>query len=134
MEKHSANAQRIAEELLAWKQIRDVIYSGIDSHQGHALARHQMRAFGGMVSVRLHGGEPAARRFCSRLRLIACAESLGGVESLCSHPAPMTHASIPADVRESHGITGDLIRWSVGIEDIADIQTDLDQALRASQE
>lgn len=132
MEKHCANAQSIAEELLTWKQIREVIYPGMGSHQGHAVARRQMRAFGGMVSVRLHGGELAAKRFCSRLRLIACAESLGGVESLCSHPATMTHASIPPDVRESHGITGDLIRLSVGIEDIQDIKADLDQALRAS--
>jgi cystathionine beta-lyase/cystathionine gamma-synthase len=134
MQKHCANAQAIAEELLTWKQIREVIYPGSAGHQGHAAARRQMRAFGGMVTVRLHGGELAAKRFCSRLRLIACAESLGGVESLCSHPATMTHASIPPDVRESHGITGDLIRLSVGIEDIQDIQADLDQALRASQE
>ncbi len=133
MEKHCANAQSIAGELLTREQIREVIYPGMAGHQGHAVARRQMRAFGGMVTVRIQGGEPAAKRFCSRLRLIACAESLGGVESLCSHPATMTHASIPPDVREAHGITGDLIRLSVGIEDLADIQADLDQALRASQ-
>ncbi len=95
MEKHCANAQRVAEEMVSWKQIRQVIYPGLESHQGHDLARSQMRAFGGMVTIRLHGGELAARRFCSNLRLFACAESLGGVESLCSHPATMTHASIP---------------------------------------
>lgn len=90
MEKHCANAQRIAEEMAGWKQVAEVIYPGLESHRGHAVASRQMRAFGGMVTIRVHGGEPAARRFCSKLSLFACAESLGGVESLCSHPATRT--------------------------------------------
>ena len=129
MEKHCANAQRVAEELAGSKQVREVIYPGLESHRGHAIARGQMRAFGGMVTIRLHGGELAARRFCSKLRLFACAESLGGVESLCSHPATMTHASMPRDVRESRGISDDMIRLSVGIEDPEDLLEDLRRSL-----
>jgi cystathionine beta-lyase/cystathionine gamma-synthase len=129
MEKHCANAQRIAEDLVGHKQIRNVIYPGLEGHPGHAVASVQMRAFGGMVGIRLHGGEVAARRFCSNLKLFACAESLGGVESLCSHPATMTHASVPRFVRESRGITDDLIRLSVGIEDPEDLLEDLRRAL-----
>ena len=129
MEKHCADAQRIAEELAGWQQVREVIYPGLESHRGHAVAVRQMRAFGGMVTIRVDGGEPAARRFCSKLSLFACAESLGGVESLCSHPATMTHASIPRDVRELRGITGDLVRLSVGLEDHTDLIDDLRRAL-----
>jgi cystathionine gamma-lyase len=129
MEKHCANAQRVAEEMVSWKQVRQVIYPGLESHQGHAVARSQMRAFGGMVTIRLQGGEFAAKRFCSNLKLFACAESLGGVESLCSHPATMTHASIPRLVRESRGISDDMIRLSVGIEDPGDLIEDLRRAL-----
>jgi cystathionine gamma-lyase len=129
MEKHCANAQRIAEELAVWEQVREVIYPGLESHRGYAIARRQMRAFGGMVTIRLHGGESAARRFCSRLRLFACAESLGGVESLCSHPATLTHASVPRQIRESRGISEDMLRLSVGIEEPADLLDDLRRAL-----
>jgi cystathionine gamma-lyase len=129
MEKHCANALRIAEELAVWEQVREVIYPGLESHRGHAIARRQMRAFGGMVTIRLHGGESAARRFCSNLRLFACAESLGGVESLCSHPATMTHASVPRHIRESRGISEDMLRLSVGIEEPADLLDDLRRAL-----
>jgi cystathionine beta-lyase/cystathionine gamma-synthase len=129
MEKHCANARRIAEALAGCRQIREVIYPGMEGHRGHAVARQQMRAYGGMVTIRLHGGEFAAKRFCSNLKLFACAESLGGVESLCSHPATMTHASIPRLVRESRGISDDMIRLSVGIEDPEDLVEDLRHAL-----
>ena len=129
MDKHCANAQRIAEDLAGQKQVREVIYPGLESHPGRAVANRQMRGSGGMVTIRVDGGESAARRICSRLKLFSCAESLGGVESLCSHPATMTHASIPQRVRESHGITGDLIRLSVGIEDPDDLIHDLRRAL-----
>ncbi len=129
MEKHCANAQRIAEELAGWKRIREVLYPGLKSHRGHAVAKRQMRAFGGMITIRVEGASEAAKRLCSGLKLFACAESLGGVESLCSHPATMTHASIPKQVRESRGISEDMIRLSVGIEDPADLIDDLRRAL-----
>jgi cystathionine gamma-lyase len=128
MERHCANAQRVAEELTRWRQVREVLYPGLESHPGHAIAKRQMRAYGGMVAIRVHGGELAARRLCSNLKLFACAESLGGVESLCCHPATMTHASIPRFVRESRGVTSDLIRLSVGIEEPEDLLEDLRRA------
>ena len=131
MERHCVNAQRIAEELARSEQVSQVLYPGLENHPGHAVAARQMRGFGGMVAFRVHGGDQAARQVCSRLKLFACAESLGGVESLCSQPATMTHASIPPPVRESHGITGDLIRLSVGIEDAGDLIADLRGALGA---
>jgi cystathionine gamma-lyase len=93
------------------------------------LATRQKRDFGGMISLRLKGGGPAARRFLPRTKLFSLAESLGGVESLVCHPATMTHASIPADVRIARGVDDGLIRLSVGIEDVADLQEDLRQAL-----
>src|SRR4029450_875177 len=96
---------------------------------GHAIARKQMLNFGGMVSLRLKGGTPAAHKFMSRIRLFSLAESLGGVESLCCHPATMTHASIPVEVRTARGVDDGLIRLSVGIEDIDDLKADLAHAL-----
>jgi cystathionine gamma-lyase len=90
-----------------------------------------MDGFGGMVSIRAKGGFEAAKRFCERLELFALAESLGGVESLVNHPAVMTHASVPAERRAALGITDDLVRLSVGVEDLEDLRADLDQALRA---
>jgi cystathionine gamma-lyase len=129
MEKHSANARRLAAWLSEQSQVERVYYPGLSSHPGHELAKRQMRDFGGMVSIRLKGGGEAARRFLPRTKLFSLAESLGGVESLVCHPATMTHASIPADLRIARGIDDGLIRLSVGIEDADDLQEDLRQAL-----
>jgi cystathionine gamma-lyase len=129
MERHSANARRLAEWLAGQPQVERVYYPGLPSHPGHELARRQMRDFGGMVSIRLRGGAEAARRFLPRTRLFSLAESLGGVESLVCHPATMTHASIPVELRLARGIDDGLIRLSVGIEDGDDLQEDLRQAL-----
>ncbi len=129
MERHSANALAVAEVLCGMAGVAEVIYPGLTSHPGHTLAARQMRGFGGMVSLRVAGGGEAARRFCSRLKVFACAESLGGVESLAGHPATMTHASIPREVRERRGITDDLVRLSVGIEHVEDLIEDLRQGL-----
>ncbi|HYH66296.1 MAG TPA: PLP-dependent transferase, partial [Urbifossiella sp.] len=96
---------------------------------GHAVAARQMRAFGGMISVRVTGGIEGARRFTTVTKLFSLAESLGGVESLVNHPATMTHASIPKAVREARGVDDGLVRLSVGIEDVADLRADLTGAL-----
>src|SRR5207244_5429314 len=96
---------------------------------GHAIAKRQMRDFGGMMSVHLKGGKDAALRLLTRTKLFSLAESLGGVESLIGHPATMTHASIPAEIRQARGIDDGLVRLSVGIEDVDDLQEDLRQAL-----
>ncbi len=111
--------------------MRKVHYPGLASHPQHALAKRQMQAFGGMVSVVLEGGVARARRFLERCQLFALAESLGGVESLIEHPGLMTHASIPAAQRAAIGIDDGLVRLSVGIEDVKDLIADLEQALRA---
>jgi cystathionine beta-lyase/cystathionine gamma-synthase len=131
MDRHCANARALAKWLAGEKGIKRVIYPGFDAHPGHAIAARQMRAFGGMVSVEFEGGAAAARRFCSRVRLFACAESLGGVESLCCHPATMTHASVPPEIREARGIGDGIIRLSVGIENADDLIEDVRQALGA---
>jgi cystathionine beta-lyase/cystathionine gamma-synthase len=130
MDRHCANARRLAEWLAGQPQVRRVYYPGLPSHPGHDLARRQMRDFGGMISVSLHGGKDAALRLLTRTKLFSLAESLGGVESLIGHPATMTHASIPADIRHARGIDDGLVRLSVGIEDVDDLQADLKQALR----
>lgn len=129
MDRHCANALQLAQALDGAEGIRRVIYPGLPSHPGHPIARTQMNGFGGMVSLELEGGLNAARRFCSTLRVFACAESLGGVESLCSHPATMTHASIPRPVRLARGITDGIVRLSVGLEHIVDLTEDVRQAL-----
>ncbi len=103
--------------------------SWLASHPGHDVAKKQMRDFGGMISISIPGGKEAALRFLTRTKLFSLAESLGGVESLVCHPATMTHASIPADLRQARGIDDGLVRLSVGIEDVADLQADLQQAL-----
>jgi cystathionine beta-lyase/cystathionine gamma-synthase len=121
----------IAERLAKHPKVESVIYPGLASHPQHALAKRQMRGFGGMVSMRIKGGLAEARRFLERCELFALAESLGGVESLIEHPAIMTHASLPADVRASLGITDNLVRLSVGIEDADDLLADLEHALEA---
>jgi cystathionine gamma-lyase len=109
--------------------IEKVIYPGLASHPHHALAKTQMRGFGGMISVYVKGGLAGATRFMERTRLFACAESLGGVESLINHPAIMTHASVPAEQRARLGIHDNLVRLSVGVEDVADLRAELDRAL-----
>jgi cystathionine gamma-lyase len=129
MERHCDNARRLAEWLRGQRQVERVYYPGLADHPGHALASRQMRDFGGMISIRLAGGTEAARRFLPRTRLFSLAESLGGVESLVCHPATMTHASIPAELRQARGVDDGLIRLSVGIEDADDLQEDLRQAM-----
>ncbi|RMD64680.1 MAG: cystathionine gamma-synthase [Alphaproteobacteria bacterium] len=130
MERHCTNALAVAEYLAAHPKVERVYYPGLASHPQHALARRQMTGgFGGMVTAVLKGGLPAARRFLERVEIFALAESLGGVESLIEHPAIMTHASIPAEVRAALGISDALVRLSVGVEDAADLIADLDQAL-----
>ena len=129
MERHCANARHLADWLRTQSQVDRVYYPGLPGHPGHELAKRQMRDFGGMISLRLKGGGPAARRFLPRTKLFSLAESLGGVESLVCHPATMTHASIPADVRIARGVDDGLIRLSVGIEDADDLQEDLRAAL-----
>jgi cystathionine gamma-lyase len=129
VERHCDNAERVAAWLAEHPQVAVVHYPGLASHPHHALAKRQMRRFGGMVSVELKGGLEAGRRFASRTRLFALAESLGGVESLVDHPASMTHASIPREKRLAAGLNDGLVRLSVGIEDIDDLLADLEQAL-----
>lgn len=129
MERHCASAARVAEWLEGHPAIERVYYPGLPSHPQHALARRQMRGFGGMVSAVVKGGLAPTRRFLERCRLFALAESLGGVESLIEHPAIMTHASVPADIRAALGVDDGLVRLSVGIEDIDDLIGDLEQAL-----
>ena len=129
MKAHCENAMQLAEWLQSHRAVEKVVYPGLASHPQHALAKTQMQGFGGMVSVWLKGGLPAARRFMERTELFACAESLGGVESLVNHPAIMTHASIPPERRAALGVTDDLVRLSVGVEDVADLRAELAAAL-----
>ncbi|HET6347035.1 MAG TPA: PLP-dependent transferase, partial [Myxococcota bacterium] len=112
--------------------VERVIYPGLPSHPQHLLAKRQMSAFGGMISFVLKGGMPRVKVFLKHLKIFALAESLGGVESLVNHPAIMTHASIPPDVRARLGIAEGLVRLSVGIEDAQDLVEDLREALAAS--
>lgn len=129
MERHASNAMAVARFLRRQPGVRRVIYPGLPDHPQHEVAARQMSGFGGIVTVDLEGGEPAARAFLRHSRLFTTAESLGGVESLADHPAIMTHASIPEEIRAAAGITGGLIRLSVGIEDQVDLLTDLEQAI-----
>jgi cystathionine gamma-lyase len=129
MERHCSNARQLAAWLAGQSQVQRTYYPGLPGHPGHEVARRQMRDFGGMISVTLKGGKDAALRLLTRTRLFSLAESLGGVESLIGHPATMTHASIPAEIRQARGIDDGLVRLSVGIEDAADLQEDLRQAL-----
>jgi cystathionine beta-lyase/cystathionine gamma-synthase len=129
MEKHCANAEHLAQWLAGHPQVEQVYYPGLSTHVGHEVAKGQMRGYGGMISVRVRGGKQGAMRLLTGTRLFSLAESLGGVESLISHPATMTHASIPAEIRQQRGISDALVRLSVGIEDVTDLQQDLDTAL-----
>ena len=130
MAQHNVNGLAVAEYLAGHPKVARVFYPGLPSHPQHALARRQMQGFGGMLAFEL-GSLEHARRFLNRVGLMALAESLGGVESLISHPATMTHASVPADRRAALGITDGLVRISVGIEDVDDLTADLAQALDA---
>jgi cystathionine gamma-synthase len=126
MERHSENAMALAERLQGHPAIAEVRYPGLASHPGHAIAARQMSAFGGMLSVRLAGGEAAALELCRRTELFTLAESLGAVESLIEHPRRMTHASVAGTANE---VPGDLVRISVGVEDVEDLWADLARAL-----
>jgi cystathionine gamma-lyase len=132
LERHEKNALEVARWLEKRRAVSAVHYPGLTSHPQRALARRQMRGFGGVVSIEL-AGRGQARRFFSRLRLFTLAESLGGVESLANHPASMTHAAMSAGQRRAVGVTEGLCRLSVGIEDAGDLIADLDQALRGSR-
>lgn len=130
VERSCQNAERIAQWLLKHPKVDYVIYPGLESHPGHKIARRQMRGFGGMISFGLKGDRlDDAVTVLKSTQIFACAESLGGVESLIGHPATMTHASIPTAERHAAGLKDALIRLSVGIEDVDDLISDLDQAL-----
>ncbi len=131
MRAHDRNGLAVAEYLEKSSKVQAVHYPGLPSHPQAALARRQMSGFGGMVSVDLKAGMSAARRFLKALKIFTLAESLGGVESLAEHPASMTHASVPPEVRAARGITDGLVRLSCGIEDSRDLVADLARGLRA---
>jgi cystathionine gamma-lyase len=126
MEKHGSNAMKIAEYLNDHPKVEAVIYPGMKSHPQYTLAQKQMTGYGGIITFKVKGGYDEAKRFLESLKVFALAESLGGVESLIEHPASMTHASIAREYREKIGITDNLIRMSVGIEDVEDLVGDLE--------
>jgi len=128
MAQHNTNGQALADFLAAHPKVTSVMYPGLPSHPQHELAKRQMRGFGGMLSFDV-GTEEAARRVCNRVRLMALAESLGGVETLISHPSSMTHASVPPERRAAIGLADSLVRISAGIEDPQDLIDDIRQAL-----
>lgn len=129
VERSCHNARQLAAFLSQQKQVSEVYYPGLASHPQHELAKRQMSDFGGMISARLNTDLAGTRRFMEALEIFTVAESLGGVESLINHPAIMTHASVPKEVREQNGITDNLVRFSVGIESADDLQSDIAQAL-----
>ncbi len=131
MRQHDASGRRIAEWLTKHPMVERVYYPGLPSHPQHELACRQMKGFGGMISLEL-GNVDRAKRFVERTKIFVLAESLGGVESLVGHPASMTHASVPPEMRRAMGLSDSLVRLSVGIEDVDDLIADLDQALAAS--
>ena len=131
MERHCANALEIARWLEEQPQVESVSYPGLKSHPQHDLARTQMRAFGGMVTMVLKTDLAGTKRFLENTHLFALAESLGGVESLINHPALMTHASVPKEQRDALGVTDSLVRLSVGVEDVRDLIDDLKIAFEA---
>ena len=130
MKQHCASASELAGWLEQHPSVEKVYYPGLKSHAQHALATQQMAGYGGMVSIVIKGGLAETRRMMERLKLFAVAESLGGVESLANHPAIMTHASVPPEKRKLLGIGDNLVRLSVGVEDIEDLRAELDDALR----
>lgn len=129
MDRHCDNAEVLAAYLQGHAQVKKVIYPGADEHPQRAVVQKQMKRGGGMISFVIDGGLDASRRLLSGMRVFTLAESLGGVESLIEHPAIMTHASIPKDIREARGVDDGLIRISVGIESIDDLKADLEEAL-----
>ncbi|MBI5067756.1 MAG: cystathionine gamma-synthase [Deltaproteobacteria bacterium] len=133
MERHAENALRVARFLEAHPQVEKVTYPGLPSHPQHALAARQMRGFGGMLTFVIRGGLPAASAFLRAVRIFACAESLGGVESLIEHPAIMTHASVPPEARARLGIADGFIRVSAGIESADDLCEDLERGFAAAR-
>ncbi len=132
MRKHEENALKIAAFLEGHKKIKRVNYPGLKSHPQHELAKKQMSGFGGMISFEVHGGKEDAKHIVESTKLFALAESLGGVESLIGHPVTMTHAEVPQEHKDKLGISDNLIRLSIGIEDVNDLIKDLDQALGVS--
>ena len=129
MERHCSNAKEIANFLESHQAIEKVIYPGLESHPQHDIAKKQMKGFGGMISLVLKGGLDSATSFLEKTKIFSLAESLGGVESLIEHPAIMTHASIPREVREEIGISDGLVRLSVGIESLEDLVEDIENSL-----
>jgi cystathionine beta-lyase/cystathionine gamma-synthase len=129
MRQHEENARSVARFLAEHPRVEKIYYPGLPSHPDHELAKQQMSGFGGMVSFQFKGDMAEVDRVIRRFKVFTFAESLGGVESLVCHPATMTHGSIPKEIREARGLTDTLLRLSIGIEDIADILADLDQAL-----
>lgn len=129
MERHAENAMRIARYLEKHSKVKRVIYPGLKSHPQHELAKKQMSGYGGVISFFIDGGLEAAKKFLERVEIFSLAESLGGVESLIEHPGIMTHASLPDEVKEELGISDELIRISVGIENVDDLINDLESAL-----
>jgi cystathionine beta-lyase/cystathionine gamma-synthase len=132
MKQHVESARALAERLERNEQVERVFYPGLPGHKGHDVATRQMKGPGGMISFELAGGLAASTAFLKALRVFACAESLGGVESLAEHPAIMTHASVPAEARRALGIGDGLIRLSVGLEDLEDLSADLERGFRAA--
>jgi cystathionine gamma-lyase len=132
MDQHCENARAIAEHLADHDDVDRVLWPGFDEHPNHGVAKRQMHDYGGMVSVEVPNGLEGARAFFDALEVFVCAESLGAVESLANHPAEMTHASVPADVRRELGITDGLVRLSVGIEDSEDLIEAIDRGLDAA--
>jgi len=130
MRAHEQGAMKIAKWLESHKQVERVVYPGLKSHPQHALAKKQMHGFGGMITFFIKGGVKESKKFLKNVELFALAESLGGVESLIEHPAIMTHASVPKKVRESIGLTDNLIRLSVGLEDVDDLIADLEKGFK----
>lgn len=130
MRTHETNAKAVATFLEGHSRVEKVIYPGLTSHPQHALAKEQMSGFGGMITFYIKGGMKESREFLEKVKIFALAESLGGVESLIEHPAIMTHASVPAENRKALGISDNLVRLSVGIEDLQDLLWDLEQALK----
>jgi cystathionine gamma-lyase len=133
MDRHGENALALARFLERHPQVEQVTYPGLESHPQHALAKRQMRGFGGMLTFVVRGGLEAARRFLEAVRIFACAESLGGVESLIEHPAIMTHASVPPETRAKLGIADGFIRISAGIEKVDDLVADLERGFAAAR-
>jgi cystathionine beta-lyase/cystathionine gamma-synthase len=128
MDRHNHNGMALAKYLEAHPKVQRVLYPGLPSHPQHELAARQQRGFGAMITFDV-GSLEAARTLLNNVHLCSLAESLGGVETLISHPATMTHASMPAEVRKENGITDGMVRLSAGIEDVEDLIADLDQAL-----